>query len=77
VVRYTSDKPEYYGALACIGFRNKKAEEIEQFLMSKYKIHVVSIVHEGVNGVRITPSVYTSLRDLDILKEALEVFAKS
>jgi len=77
VVRYTSDNSEYYGALACIGFRNKKAEEIEQFLMSKYKIHVVSIVHEGVNGVRITPSVYTSLRDLDILKEALEVFAKS
>lgn len=74
---YTSSLTGKYGALACIGFEGKKAEEIEQFLMSKYKIHCVSIVHEGVNGVRITPSVYTSLNDLDILKEALTEFSKN
>lgn len=74
---YTSQKTGFYGALACIGFQGKKAEEIEQFLMNKYKIHCVSIVHEKINGVRITPSVYTSVNDLDILKEALFEFSKT
>jgi len=36
----------------------------------------VPIVHEGVNGIRVTPSVYTSLNDLDLLKEGLEAFMK-
>jgi selenocysteine lyase/cysteine desulfurase len=75
-VRYTSDNPAFYGALATIGFQNKKAEELEQFLFNKYRIHVVPIVHEGVNGIRVTPSVYTSLNDLDLLKEGLEAFMK-
>ncbi|MCX8080774.1 MAG: aminotransferase class V-fold PLP-dependent enzyme [Bacteroidia bacterium] len=74
---FTSDLPGKYGALACIGFEGKKAEDIEQFLYNKYKIHVVSIVHEGVNGVRVTPSVYTSISDLDLLKEALFEFSKT
>jgi len=73
-IRYTSDNPAYYGALATLGFHNKKAEEIEQYLWNKYRIHVVPIVHEKVNGIRVTPSIYTSLKDLDLLKDGLKTF---
>ena len=35
-------------------------------LLEKYKIHTVSIVHEKVNGIRVTPSTYEHFR-LDTL----------
>jgi hypothetical protein len=45
-------------------------------LFDKYKIHCVSIVHEKVNGVRITPNVYTNLQDLDFLVKGLTEISK-
>ncbi|MBC7861707.1 MAG: aminotransferase, partial [Bacteroidia bacterium] len=46
-------------------------------LYDKYKIHVVGITHEKINGVRVTPSVYTSLKDLDLFLEAINVMSKT
>jgi len=73
---YTSLKPEYSCALTVIGFEGWKAQEIDAYLYEKHKIHVVSIVYEKVNGVRITPSVYTSTKDLDVLVKGLTNFSK-
>lgn len=73
---YTSLKPQYSCALTCVGFEGWKAHELDAFLYEKHKIHVVSIIHEKVNGVRITPNVYTSTKDLDVLVKALTNFSK-
>jgi selenocysteine lyase/cysteine desulfurase len=73
---YTSLKPEYSCALHCVGFDGWKAQEIDTYLYEKHKVHVVSIVHEGVNGIRVTPSVYTSTKDLDVLVKGLTNFSK-
>jgi selenocysteine lyase/cysteine desulfurase len=59
------------GALFHVGIKGKKGIEIEQTLFNKYKIHCVAIDYEELMGVRITPHVYTSLRDLDLLVEGL------
>ncbi len=67
----TSLKPQYSCALANIGFDNGQAQQVEAKLFEKHKIHSVSIVHEKVNGIRLTPNVYTSIRELDVLVKGL------
>jgi selenocysteine lyase/cysteine desulfurase len=73
---YTSLKPQYSCALTCIGFEGWKAHDLDAYLYEKHKVHVVSIIHEKVNGVRITPNVYTSVKDLDVLVKGLTNFSK-
>ena len=58
-------------AIATVGIEGMQASEIDTKLFEKRNIHVVSIVWEGVNGIRITPHVYTNTADLDILVEGL------
>jgi selenocysteine lyase/cysteine desulfurase len=45
-------------------------------LFTKHKIHTVAINWENIHGVRVTPNVYTSLKDLDKLAEAIRKIAK-
>lgn len=73
---YTSLKPEFSCAITCVGFEGWKAHELDAYLYEKHKVHVVSIIHEKVNGVRITPSIYTSTKDLDVLVKGLTNFSK-
>ena len=64
-------------AIASIAIEGKKPEEIAGELFSKYKIHTVAINWENIHGVRVTPNVYTSLKDLDKLVEAIKKIAKA
>jgi selenocysteine lyase/cysteine desulfurase len=43
--------------------------------MQQYKIHVSPVMHEKVNGIRITPHIYTTLEELDLLVDALNKIA--
>jgi selenocysteine lyase/cysteine desulfurase len=70
-VATTSLKPEYSCGIANIGFEGWKANEIEAKLFEKQKIHTSSIIIEKVNGIRVTPNVYTSLYDLNLLVKGL------
>jgi len=62
-------------AIASIAIEGKKPEEVAGELFSKYKIHTVAINWENIHGVRVTPNVYTSLKDLDKLAEAVRRIA--
>jgi selenocysteine lyase/cysteine desulfurase len=72
----TSLKPNFSCAIANIGIEGWEAQQIEAKLFEKYKIHTVSIVHKNVNGIRVTPNVYTSLQDLDLLVKGIEEICK-
>ncbi len=74
---FSSLKPEFSCALACIGFENWKAVDIEGKLYEKQKIHTVSISYEKVEGIRVTPNVYTNLYDLDLLVKGLSEISTS
>jgi len=76
-VACTSLKPQYSCALANIGFESWKANDIEARLYEKQKIHVTSIVLEKINGVRVTPNVYTNLYDLNLLVKGLTDISES
>ncbi len=69
---YTSLQKEYSGALATFAIEGRSGSEIEQELFQKSKIHSSPVQHEKLNGVRITPHVYTSLAELDLLVETIK-----
>lgn len=73
---YTSRKPEFSCALANVAIEGKDANEIADFLFNRYKIHAVAIKWEAVDGVRLTPNVYTVTKDLDRLVLAFKELTK-
>lgn len=73
----TSLDPKWGCAIGNIGIDGKKPGELDSFLFNNYKIHTVGIEWENIHGVRITPSVYTSLDNLDLLVEGITKFATS
>lgn len=72
---YTSRKPEFSCALFTVGIEGMEPGDFELDLYKKYNIHTSSVSHEVVSGIRITPHVYTSLRDLDVLVEGITELA--
>jgi selenocysteine lyase/cysteine desulfurase len=73
----TSFKKEFACAIGMVSVDGKKPAELDNYLWSNYKIHSVGIEWENISGVRITPNVYTTTKNLDRLVEGIEKFAKS
>lgn len=73
----TSLHPEFGCAIALLAHQSKDPSEIGSYLFNNHKIHTTTIKWENINGVRITPNVYTTTRDLDRLVRALEEYSKT
>ena len=73
----TSLHPKWGCAIGNVAVEGKKPGELDSFLLDKYKVHTVAISWENINGVRVTPNVYTTLKNLDVLVEGIAAFAKS
>jgi len=73
----TSLDPKWGCAIGNVAIEGKKPADLEAFLFDKYKIHTVSIEWENIHGVRITPNVYTTIGNLDLLVDGITTFAKS
>ena len=73
----TSMHPKWGCAIGNVTIEGNKPGDLETFLFDKYKIHTVAIDWENVQGVRITPNVYTTTKNLDVLVEGIAAFAKS
>lgn len=63
-------------ALANIHVEGTDPYAVCAHLMSRHKIFATPIVHEEFKGVRVTPSVYTTLKELDRFCEALTAIAR-
>jgi selenocysteine lyase/cysteine desulfurase len=72
----TSMKAGLGCGIGLVSIEGKKPAELDNFLFEKYKIHTVGIEWENIKGVRITPNVYTTTRNLDVLVEGIEKFVK-
>ena len=73
----TSFHPKWGCAIGNVGIEGKKPGELDAFLLDKYKVHAVGIEWENIHGVRVTPNVYTTIKNLDVLVEGITAFAKS
>lgn len=68
---------EWSGAIGLLQIAGKTPAEISSALFTKYRIHTVAIEWENIIGVRITPHVYTSIKDLDLLLKGIKEIATS
>jgi selenocysteine lyase/cysteine desulfurase len=76
---YTSLKqppPVLSCGIATVEFEGLEPAKLQEWLWEKHKIFAVAIVHEEVNGLRISPSVYTTLPELDRFCAAVEAALK-
>lgn len=72
---FCPEEKTFSGALTSIGIQGKKGTDISSALWKNAKIHTTTVNHEGINACRITPNVYTSLNELDLLVSEIEKLA--
>ena len=74
---HTPLDPKFSCAIANFKIANMETHAISSELLSKYKVHTVSIVWDNIDSVRVTPNVYTTTRDLDVFIQAVEKMVAS
>jgi selenocysteine lyase/cysteine desulfurase len=72
VIINTPADPARSCGIANVGIKEMKPSELGDILFKKYKIYSAPIDGAGVHGCRITPNVYTSTAELDVLVNALK-----
>ena len=71
VILNTPAEPARSCGIANAGIRGMKPSEMCDILFKKYNIYTAPIDGAGVHGCRITPNVYTTTGELDLLVTAL------
>lgn len=73
---HTSFDPKWGCALGMLSVDGKKPADLEYYLQDSFSIHTSPIEWANIKGVRITPNVYTTTKQLDLLVEAVEKFSR-
>jgi selenocysteine lyase/cysteine desulfurase len=68
----TSFDPKQSCGLANISIQGMDMVKLGGYLMEKYRIITTPIVHDEFKGLRVTPNVYTTTREIDTFAEAVE-----
>ena len=66
----------FSGALGLFSMKNIKPSELQQILFKEYNIYTVGFEYAGISGVRISPNIYHSIREMDFLVEAVFKISK-
>jgi selenocysteine lyase/cysteine desulfurase len=72
VILNTPADPTRSCAIANVGIKGMKPQNLADTLLRKYKIYTVAIDGANVHGCRITPNLYTTTKELDIFVAALK-----
>lgn len=72
VIVNTPADPGRSCGIANVGIKGMKPADLSRMLIDKYKIFTVAIDGQNVHGCRITPNIYTTPAELDVLVEALK-----
>jgi len=73
---HTSLHPAWSGAIGMVSIEGRKPGDLDAYLFNQHKIHTTTIVWENISGLRITPNVYTTTKNLDKLVEGITAFAR-
>jgi len=73
---HTSLNLNYSCAICGVSIDGMTPGQFASALFDNYKIHTVGIVWENISCVRVTPHVYTTIRDLDKLVTAIGEIAQ-
>ena len=77
VVVNTPADPRRACGIANVGIKAMKPGVLAETLLKKYAIYTVAIDSPGVPGCRITPNVFTTLSELDVLVKALTELSRA
>lgn len=69
---HTSLKPSCSCGLGTVEVDGFAPRDLATWLWKEHRILVAPIVHDEFQGIRVTPSVYTTLEDLDRFVAAME-----
>lgn len=69
---HTSLKPAFSGGLATIELEGIDSQALRDCLWDRHRIIVRPIKHEAVEGIRVSPSLYTTLEELDCFVDVME-----
>lgn len=72
---HTSTQKDYGCGIGLFSIDGMEISDIDRTLFNDYKIHAVAINWENINGVRISPNVYTVTSEMDVLVEAITKMA--
>ena len=73
---HTSWEPNQSCGIANVEITDVDTGALSTYLMDRHKILTVGIIHDEFKGLRITPSVYTTLKELDRFVDVMETVAK-
>ncbi|HWQ34783.1 MAG TPA: aminotransferase class V-fold PLP-dependent enzyme [Blastocatellia bacterium] len=68
----TSFDPQQSCGLANISVEGIDMGRLGEYLFNTHRIITTPIIGQGVNGLRVTPNVYTTLREVDTFAEVME-----
>ena len=72
IIINTPSDPQRSCAIANVGVNGIKPAELGDILFKKYRIYCAPVDGAAVHGCRITPNVYTTTKELDVLVKALK-----
>jgi selenocysteine lyase/cysteine desulfurase len=63
--------------IALVNVEGLDTPKLQQWLWTKHRVMTTPIVHAEFHGLRITPSIYTSLRDIDTFGDVMTTAIRS
>ncbi len=68
----TNLEPGRAGGIATFAVDGADHAKLVEHLWDQHRIFTVSIAHPDVNGIRVSPSVYTTVEEIDRFCDAVE-----
>ena len=68
----TSFDPEQFCAIGNFSIEGGDVSKITKYLMARHKIIATPIVHDEFSGIRVTPNIFTTIRELDRFCKVIE-----
>ena len=75
VIVNTPESMDRHGAIGNVGIEGMEPTDLAKGLMDEHRIWTVAIKRVNVEGVRVTPNIYTSIGELDAFVKALKVLS--
>ena len=73
---FTSKDPQMSCGLATFGIDDLDPNKVVEHLWKQRRILVTPIVHAEFKGIRVTPNVYTTLKEIDTFAENVEAIIR-
>ena len=67
----------FAGGIATVQIDGVDSTELANYLWNEHRILVVSIKHPEFEGIRVSPSVYTTLEEIDRFADAMETVIRN